>query len=217
MRAIHNTLTYHVKPHKLVTVNLAAYHKKYSRLPLQFSENHYQALGHGYAYGLDSEIKFQNSRFQGWLTYSYLDSKRLWKNFEHLSPSSFAVAHTLTLITKMDLGYAWQVGINFKTASGRPYTPIHSAEYDKEYNIYIPQYGSPNSHHYPSYHRLDFRLLYLRNFYKDWFTVFYLEAMNLLNIANTMNYSYAPDYSSRSPIRSFFSRRTIVFGVTVTL
>jgi hypothetical protein len=117
----------------------------------------------------------------------------------------------------MDLGHAWQVGINFKTASGRPYTPIRGAEYNYENEIYIPQYDSPNSQHFPSYHRLDFRLLYLRNFYKNWFTVFYLEAMNILNIANTMDYSYSPDYSSRSAIRSFFSRRTIVFGLNITL
>jgi hypothetical protein len=217
MKAVHTTLTFHTKPLKSLTVDLALYHKQYSRLPQQLSYNHYNSRGYGFAYGFDSELKYQSEKIRGWLSYCYLESKRLWKDFTQLSPSPFAITHSLTLITTMELNNSWQVGCNFKTATGRPFTPIIGAAYDNEHEIYIPQYDNPNSQRFPPYYRLDFRLLYLKTLFEDMFTVFYLEAMNLLNIANTFDYSYTADYQSRSAIKSFFSRRTIVFGINITL
>jgi hypothetical protein len=216
VKAMHYTLSYHLKPITALTCNLALYHKQYHRLPLLLPNGRYTSDGYGYAYGIDSELKYQRESFQGWITYSYLESKRYWKDYHTLSPSAFAITHSLTMISTMDLSNSWRIGINFKAATGRPYTPIIGAEYDDRYHIYRPQYAPANSERYPPYCRLDLRLLYLNTIFNDLFLVFYLEALNVLNIANTLDYSYTADYSTKTEIKSFFSRRTIVFGLNIS-
>ena len=150
------------------------------------------------------------------MSHGYLKSKRSWNTSAQLLPSSYDITHSLTMVSLMNLSNSWQIGLSFKTATGRPFTPITHADYDTSRSIFIPRYDHPNSQRLPSYTRLDFRLLYLRMLFGNVFTVFFLEALNVLNIANTMDYAYSADYSERRDIRSFFSRRTIVFGTNIT-
>ncbi|MEE9430952.1 MAG: hypothetical protein V3V16_07935 [Melioribacteraceae bacterium] len=111
----------------------------------------------------------------------------------------------------------WQLGINYKYATGRPFTPITSSTYRELQKIYEPVYGLDNSDRYPDYQRLDFRVTHLSQLFGKYFTVFYLEALNVLNINNLFGYTYNQDYTERTVVKSYFGRRTIVLGMQINL
>ncbi|HQT92332.1 MAG TPA: hypothetical protein PL001_09940, partial [Candidatus Kryptobacter bacterium] len=79
--------------------------------------------------------------------------------------------------------------------------------------VYQPVYGPSYSARYPDYRRLDIRLTHLTRLFDEFFTVFYVEGLNILNIHNIFGYAYPPDYSAKKGVESFFGRRTIVVGV----
>jgi hypothetical protein len=78
-------------------------------------------------------------------------------------------------------------------------------------------YGPTNSDRYKDFYRLDARLMYFHPLFGRYFTVFYLEAINVLNINNLFGYAYSHDYSEREAVRSYFGRRTVVLGIAVNL
>jgi hypothetical protein len=138
-------------------------------------------------------------------------------DFEELSSSSFDITHNLTVIAKYNITPAFQVGINYKYATGRPFTPVINSNYISDLDIFEPIYGNDNSDRHPTYQRLDIRLTYLTQLFDNYFTVLYVEGLNILDINNIFGYSYNKDYSQRFRVDSYFGRRTIVFGTQVTL
>jgi hypothetical protein len=59
--------------------------------------------------------------------------------------------------------------------------------------------------------------MYFRQLFGRYFTVFYFEAINVLDINNLFGYTYSRDYSERDEIQSYFGRRTVVVRVAVNL
>ena len=110
----------------------------------------------------------------------------------------------------------WQVGVNLKYATGRSYTPVIGSVYHPNVDIYEPVDGKTNSARYPDYKRLDVRLTHINRLFGNVFGVFYMEGINILNIDNLFGYTYSSDYSNQQRIKSYFGRRTIVFGTTIS-
>lgn len=85
--------------------------------------------GSGYAQGLDVFFR-DNSTFKNmdyWLSYSYLDTKRKYRNFPIESQPSFANTHNLSLVAKYWIeSLRSQVGFSYQFASGRTYTDLNS-------------------------------------------------------------------------------------------
>jgi len=153
----------------------------------------------------------------GWISYGFINTKRMWMDFDELTSSSFDITHNFTLIAKYNITQSFHIGINYKYATGRPFDPVIGSNYIPDLDIYEPVYGKKNSARYPTYQRLDLRLTYLTQLFKNYFTVFYVEGINILDINNIFGYSYDRDYSIRSRIDSYFGRRTVVFGTRITL
>ena len=189
----------------------------YKNLPLEDSELNYSNDGEGFANGIDfiAKGKFNNG-FEGWLSYGFINTKRKWMEFEGLSHSNFDITHNLALVLNYRLAAMWKIGMNYKYATGRPFTPVIIARFNPHSGIYEPAYGKNNSERYPDYHRLDLRITHMNQLFKEYFTIFYIEAINILDITNLFGYSYSPDYSERFRIKSYFGRRTLVFGVQVS-
>jgi hypothetical protein len=78
--------------------------------------------------------------------------------------------------------------------------------------MYEPVYGAENSERYRNFIRLDAWLMNFRQMFGRYFTVFFLEAINILDINNLFGYTYSRDYSEREEIQSYFGRRTVVFS-----
>jgi hypothetical protein len=67
----------------------------------------------------------------------------------------------------------------------------------------------------PVYHRVDVRLTRLFSRWGGrWVT--FGEVMNLLDRHNAASYSYSPDFSVRRVDESYFSRRILVAGVSLS-
>lgn len=128
------------------TLRAEAYYKDYRNLTkynTQFAQfdSEYNNLGSGYASGLDIFWRDNKSikNLDYWLSYSYLNTERDYRNFSEKATPNFAPEHNLSLVTKYFIeDWKSQVGISYTHASGRPYdnpnTPDFLAEKTKGYN-----------------------------------------------------------------------------------
>ncbi len=81
--------------------------------------------GYGYSAGLDlfwrDEKSIQNLDY--WISYSYLDSERLFRNYPDQVQPDFVNKHNLSVVGKYWIeDWKSQVGLSLILASGRPYT-----------------------------------------------------------------------------------------------
>ena len=218
MKAIHYIASLDYKINGRSSMRIEVYHKEYSSLPLEDEFLNYNNNGYGFAQGIDFMIKGDLfGTIDGWISYGFINTKRKWMDFEKLSSSTFDITHNLTIIAKYNISPAFQVGMNYKYATGRPFTPIKSSNYIPDLDIFEPVYGKDNSDRYPTYQRLDIRLTYLTQLFNNYFAVLYVEGLNILDINNIFGYSYSKDYSNRYKVDSYFGRRTIVFGFQVRI
>lgn len=111
------------------TLRIEGYYKKYDQL---IKYDGYASLlttfsntGYGYAKGLDVFWKDTKSikYFDYWLSYSFLDTKRNYKNYPIKSRPNFSSKHNLSLVGKYWINN-WKtiVGLTYNFASGRTYT-----------------------------------------------------------------------------------------------
>ena len=217
MQAIHYVLSYDYELDKKKSFRIEVYHKQYDNLPLNDDLINYNNNGYGYATGADlifkGELPFN---LTGWVSYGFINTKRKWLDYKNLTNSDFDITNNLSLILKYNISAMWQVGVNFKYATGRPYSPIAGSTYYPEQDLYEPVYGEDNSARYPNYKRVDLRLTHMNQLFGKLFTIFYVEALNILDIDNLFGYTYTRDYSEQQKIRSYFGKRTIVVGGIVS-
>ncbi|NNJ53341.1 MAG: TonB-dependent receptor [Ignavibacteriaceae bacterium] len=218
MKATHFIASLDYKISNFSSMRIEGYHKEYNNLPLEDDLFNYNNKGYGFAQGIDFMIKGDLfGIIDGWISYGFINTKRKWMDYEELSSSSFDITHNLTVIAKYNITPAFQVGINYKYATGRPFTPVVNSNYIPELDVFEPVYGNDNSDRHPTYQRLDIRLTYLTQFFDNYFTVLYVEGLNILDINNIFGYSYNRDYTQRFKVDSYFGRRTVVFGFQVTI
>ncbi|WP_298551213.1 TonB-dependent receptor [uncultured Algibacter sp.] len=107
-----------------------AYYKTYDNLVKYDTEftnfnTNYNSNGNGFARGID--LFWRDSKtiknFDYWLSYSFLDTKRDYKNYITLAQPNFANTHNLSVVGKYWIDkWRSQVGMSYSYASGRPYT-----------------------------------------------------------------------------------------------
>lgn len=169
---------------------IEVYHKeynnlvKYTKLNLPYPET-YNNLGTGYARGVDffwrDERTFENTDY--WISYSYTDTKRNYKDYPVPAVPIFISDHNLSLVYKRWIDMLdSEIGFSYSFASGRPY-----------YN--------PNNHIFhgdrtKQYHDLSLNISYLTSIFKQ-FTIIYFSFSNLLGYDTVYGYDYAsiPDES----------------------
>ncbi len=218
MQAEQYIVSYDYQYSKKSYFRIETYYKDYINLPLEDEVQNYSNNGYGYAYGADIIFKGDLSNdLSGWVSYGYLKSKRIWMDNESYAPSDYDITHGLTIVTQYYLTDSWNLGVNYKYSTGRPYTPVLGGNYIEYQGVYEPVEGSTNSSRFPGYHRLDVRFTYFHNLFGKYFTVVYLEMMNILNIRNIHSYTYSKDYNERFENGSYFGRRTLVLGTSISL
>jgi vitamin B12 transporter len=216
MKATHYIASYELSVNDQNSFRIELYHKDYKNLPLEKEGVHYDNSGYGFADGVDIIFK-ENFLYgiTGWISYGFVNTKRLWMDFDKYTSSNYDVTHNLTLVAKYNLSENWQVGLTAKFATGRPYTPVVSALFNSQKNIYEPVYAGTNSDRFPNYKRVDLRLTYFGQLFSQLPFVAYMEGLNILDFTNIFGYSYSPDYSSRKEIKSYFGYRMIVIGFSL--
>lgn len=218
MKAVHYVLGYSYIPWEGAEFRIEAYEKDYSDLPDSNAVTILDNSGRGYARGVDLIVKGDLPfGLSGWISYGWIDTRRRWYESKEMEPSPYDITNGFTLIAKYNITDAWQAGLDFKYATGMPYTPVVSSVYIPQQKVYEPVYGPSFSKRYPDYRRLDLRLMYMTRLFHKCFALFYIEALNVLDIHNIFSYSYSPDYSTKTGVESFFGRRIVVAGVQLSL
>lgn len=191
------------------TFRFETFYKNYAQLVREFTGQAYDADpyrfpwgatnngGHGYARGFDFFWRDQKTvkNFDYWVTYSYVDSKRLFQQFDHSATPTFISNHNASLITKK-----WfekiQTSLNMTYAftSGRPY--------------YNPNNKAFLADRTPAVHNLSIQASKLTSI-KGNLIILYASVDNILNIKNVFTYRYTPDGKTRYAVgpqsyRSFF-------------
>ena len=102
---------------------------KYDTIPIaigttRFNSN-YDSTGYGFTKGLDvfwrDNKSIKNTDY--WISYSYLDTKRNYRNHPIEAQPNFANTHNLSIVGKYWISdWKSQVGFSYAFASGRTYT-----------------------------------------------------------------------------------------------
>ncbi|MDZ7332603.1 MAG: TonB-dependent receptor [candidate division KSB1 bacterium] len=200
MKAVHYIIGYAFQQENKI-FRLEGYYKNYSRLLLEDEQLNYVNQGHGYATGIDVFAKNSWGPISGWISYSWLKARRKWLDAPTLAPPYFDITHNLTLVLNATLPKNFSAGISFRYATGKPYTPAP----DKYHQARVPDYL-----------KLDLSLSYLRRFFENNITVFYLGISNLEGRINIYDYRYSPDYQRRDAVESSFGR-SVYFGVSFNM
>jgi hypothetical protein len=197
------------------TFRIETFYKKYSDLVIEqtpsFDPNPYRFptgltnnSGKGYAQGFDVFFRDQKSLKNGdiWLTYSFLDSERKFKNYPIMTTPYFVTKHNLSLVYKQFITpISTNIGFTFTHTSGRPIYAMGETFQTASYTKAFQNFSFMGSH--------------VRQI-KNQFVVFYLIMDNILGRKNVFGYRYSPDGSQRFEVKPPMYR-TVFFGVSWTL
>lgn len=172
-----------------------AYRKDYDNLVKFDSEfenfdTNYNSSGDGYAQGVDIFWRDNTSikNVDYWVSYSFLDTERDYRNFKTSAQPNFATKHNLSIVGKYWID-SWksQVGLSYGFSSGRPYTNPNTNEFLSERT--------------KSFNSLSVNWAYLLSPQK----ILYFSINNVLGFKNINGYQYAdtPDFNGQ------FNRRVL--------
>ncbi|MNF38529.1 TonB-dependent Receptor Plug Domain protein [compost metagenome] len=163
------------------TFRAEAYYKDYSNLVKYGSPSiQYNSIfdntGSGYAKGLDLFWRDGKSikNLEYWVSYSYIDTERDYKNFSTQATPSFVADHSLSIVTKYWItDWKSQIGFTNSYSSGRPYNNPNETQFMN---------GKTKS-----YNSLSFNWAYLLTTQK----ILYFSVSNVLGRQNVFGYEYA--------------------------
>jgi hypothetical protein len=153
-------------------------------------ESNFNNSGSGFAQGLDVFWRDNKSvkNVDYWLSYSFLDTERDYRNYPTKAQPSFANTHNFSAVAKYWIeDWKSQVGFSYTFASGRPFTNPNTNEFLGDMT--------------KSYNSVSLNWAYLISPQK----ILYLSVNNALGFKNINGYQYAnsPD------INGNFSRRSL--------
>ena len=193
-RAQHYILNYQYH-HNGKLLRIEPYFKKYNQLVTfetlrpqwnsDFSNN-----GNGYAKGIDvfwrDNKTFKNTDY--WVSYSFIDTERLYLNFPTRATPNFVAQHTFSIVTKHWIEkLRSQMGFSYSVNSGRPYNNPNEAGF---------MTGKT-----PPFQNLSFNWAYLVSQQK----ILYFSVSNILGTPNIFGYQYAENQDEIG----IFQRRAI--------
>lgn len=140
-RADHYTLSYQLSKNDR-TLRAELYYKDYNNLAKLnagdefYLPSSYSNSGKGYAKGIDIFWRDKKTIKNGdyWISYSYLDTRRDYRNYPATSIPAFASKHNFAIVYKHWLGTLRSyVSVNYKYSSPRVYNNPNSAEFNGEH------------------------------------------------------------------------------------
>jgi hypothetical protein len=182
---VKNSRTFRVEGYWKDYANLVQYDTPTVQYNSQFSND-----GKGYAKGLDVFWRDGNSikYLEYWVSYSYIDTQREYKNYPSEATPNFVSKHSLSLVTKYWIDqWKSQIGFTHQFATGRPYNnpnePLFMHSQTKVYN------------------NLSFNWAYLLSQQK----ILYFSVSNVLGAQNVFGYTY----SHTANIDGVFERQAV--------
>ena len=206
-QADHLILNYQVIKNRR-TFRTEVFYKKYDKLvkeetdyfdpnPYRFPTGKTSNTGHGYARGFDMFFRDETAIKNGdlWVTYSFLDTEREFKNYPKQLTPTFAAKHNMSVVTKKFFtGISTNVGLTYSFASGRPVYALADDFKGKELT--------------KPFHSVSIMASKIKQTPNS-FLVFYFLVDNLLGRDNIFGYRYSPDGTERYAVKS--PMKTMVF------
>nr|MBC7613096.1 TonB-dependent receptor [Pseudopedobacter sp.] len=184
------------------TFRIEAYYKKYADL-VKTTPN-LNNNGFGYARGIDLFWRDKKT-FKGvdyWISYSYLDTKRDFRNYPSQVTPEFGAKHSLNIVYKQFFSKLKSyVGATYSVASGRPF-----------YNPNAIEFMSDKT---KTYQNLSVNVSYLTRVFNK-YTVIYASVSNLPGFKNVYGYHYSTDGQYREAIQPP-ALRSIFLGMFITI
>jgi hypothetical protein len=187
------------------TFRVESYYKKYTDL-VKFNQALVTSNGNGYAKGFELFWRDNKSikHADYWISYSFLDTKRLYAYFPYRAIPSFASRHNFSVVYKHFIEkIKSQFGATYSHASGRPFTNPNNKNF--------------NSDRTPFYSDLSFNWSYLPKPY----LIIHFSCTNILGRDNIFGYTFSETpnesgvYNSRA-IRQA-APRFLFLGIFITL
>ena len=118
-------------------IRVETYYKDYKRFVTYNGDEYWDGTsytndGDGYSRGVDLFYRDRKTvkYLEYWLSYSYVDSKRKYRDYPSKVTPSFVPKHTTSLVGKYWISkITTQVGLSFTLASGRPYNNPNNLEF----------------------------------------------------------------------------------------
>lgn len=148
--------------------------------------------GTGTILGIQSLWKYRLNEINLVMAYTYLKSNRKEPGKKEY-PSDFDQTHNLNIIASYEKS-RWTYSTRLRYVTGRPYTPVVSAIFDSDNDLYVPVNGEFFSQRFDSFFQLDLRFD-RKWIYDTWILSAYLDIQNITNNQNVQNISYNFDYS----------------------
>jgi outer membrane cobalamin receptor len=158
----------------------------------------YNNNGAGRSYGVESLVKFDFEPINGWFSYTWSKSVR-WDDVVSVYNFEYDQTHNLNLVISYKLPSNWMISSRLRYVTGNPYTPVVSASFDANNDVYIPKRGPIYSERMRDFNQLDLRID------KKWIgnqsiSSMYIDIQNVLNQANPESIRYAYDYSTSQTV-----------------
>jgi hypothetical protein len=176
-KADHYVLGVELGPYDHYSLSVEGYYKSYDNV-VEFSDEFGRSLleedaqlgeafnsGVGDAYGLDVYLRNRIWGFEGWLGYSYGDTRRRIRDYNYGREyyPLYDRRHQVVLMQEYRVRTRWKFNMNFRYGSGQP-TTLGAGRYrvqditGREYDEILP--GELNAYRLPAYHRLDVGITY---------------------------------------------------------
>lgn len=185
------------------TLRIEGYLKDYTRLVRLPDAMRLENTGDGFARGIDVFWRDQKSipNLMYWVSYSFIDAERLYRDFPTTATPHFVSNHTLTVLGNYMITPRLRLGAAYSYASGRPYLNPNNEAFLSDRLI--------------DYHNLNISSSYLCNLFGN-FTVVYASIRNPFQFRQVFGYRYSEDGLSREPVLpasdwSFFAGMSISF------
>lgn len=180
-KATHYMLNYQLIRERF-TFRVEGYYKVYDDLvrftPTPTDSRRY---GSGYARGIDVFFRDRKTIRNGdyWISYSFLDTRRLYRDFPEQAVPNFAAAHNASLVYKHWFSkFNTAFGATYGFQSPRPY--------------HDPNRSGFNQGRTPAYHDLSINASYLTNLWGH-FTILYVSATNLPGFRQIFGYQFGTE------------------------
>ena len=163
---------------------------KYDTQTAQFDSN-YNNNGFGFAKGLDVFWRDNQSvkNLEYWVSYSYIDTKRDYKNYETEVTPSFVAKNNFSVVTKYWIDdWKSSVGLSYSFNSGRPYDDPNEMDFMN---------GKTKN-----YNNVSMSWAYLLSQQK----ILFISISNILGTENVFGYEYANSPDSNG----VFQRKAII-------
>ncbi len=171
--------------------------------PYRFPTGKTDNSGSGFASGFDVFFRDKKSVSNGdfWVTYSYLNTKRLFQNYRTEVMPTFASNHNLSVIYKQFVPKLMtNFGLTYTYTSGRPYFDAASD--------FLSDRTKP-------FHNLSAAASYIHLKKRNVF-VFFLTVDNVFATKNEFGFRYSADGKTRFPVIPA-AYRTAFFGVSINI